>query len=431
MTKDIERKVADYINRHALFSSRDSILVALSGGADSVALLRILHTLGYRCEAAHCNFTLRGEESDRDELFVRRLCDMLQLPLHVTHFDTKGIAAARHVSVEMAARDLRYDWFEQLRLQTGTKAIAVAHHKDDSVETVLLNLIRGSGLNGLKGIQPLNGHVARPLLCLERKEIVEYLQEKGQDYMTDSTNLEDTFNRNKIRLNVLPLLESVNPMAKDHIWQTARRISEAIPLLRRAIEEGKRRVMSADNRRVDIKALCAEPSPKTLLFEILYPLGFNSSQIETIWSSLHGQSGKTIEAADWKAVRDRSCILLEPRNAGMQKPNLIIEEKDMANFTLVRDRHVACLDADRLKYPLTIRLWQHGDSFVPLGRQGRKKISDYLTDRKFSIIEKERQWVLCCGPDIVWIVDERIDHRFRVTPQTRRVTVVTHTDTKG
>jgi len=209
------KKVKEFIEKEDLFSKQDKILVALSGGADSVALTRILITLGYHCEAAHCNFELRGEESDRDEDFVRNFCRSLNIKCHSIHFETRRYADQQSISIEMAARELRYNWFSKICEESDCQVVAVAHHKDDSVETMLLNLIRGTGINGLLGIRPKNGNVVRPLLCASRQEVVAYLHRMNQTYVTDSTNLEDEYTRNKIRLNLLPLMEEINPSVKD------------------------------------------------------------------------------------------------------------------------------------------------------------------------------------------------------------------------
>lgn len=236
-------EIDKYIEEKQLFTLRDRVLVALSGGADSVALLRVLLALGYRCEAAHCNFHLRGEESNRDEQFVRELCRGLGVALHVTHFDTTAYAARHHVSIEMAAREMRYRWFEQLRQEREMSVIAVAHHRDDSVETFLLNLVRGAGINGLKGISPKNGAIVRPLLEVNRQDILDYLQHLQQPYVTDSTNLQDEYMRNKIRLNILPMLRELNPSVSESIAETAARLGDVSLLYNKEIEAGKRRVM--------------------------------------------------------------------------------------------------------------------------------------------------------------------------------------------
>lgn len=425
---DTEEKVAQYIERHRLFAAGSKVLVALSGGADSVALLCLLSGLGYPCEAAHCNFGLRGEESDRDEAFVRGLCREHAIPLHVTRFETTKEAEKRHISIEMAARELRYRWFEEVRQQCGAEAIAVAHHRDDSIETFLLNLLRGTGINGLRGIQPRRGNIMRPLLCLDRQEIIGYLESIGQAYVTDSSNLEDEYMRNKIRLHLLPLMEEIHPAARRSIQQTAAHLDEAAEIHNRSMEELCRKVRTPEG--ISIPLLQQTPAPQSVLHELLHPLGFNSAQIAEMARTLNGQPGKVFTAAGGRVVKDRDMLLVEAasisdtaQSAG--KPVLEMEEAAYTpEFAIPRDRCTACFDADKLEHPLSLRLWRHGDTFVPFGMKGRKRVSDYLTDRKFSLPRKERQWVLCCGEEIIWLVGERTDNRFRIDEKTKRVLLI-------
>lgn len=420
----IEKKIAQYIDNERLFPINTRIIVALSGGADSVALLRILHTLGYDCEAAHCNFHLRGTESDRDEMFVRKLCKTMKTPLHTIDFATEQYAIEKKISIEMAARELRYQWFAEIKEKTKADVIAVAHHQDDSVETVLLNLIRGTGINGLLGIRPKNGDIVRPLLCISRKEITDYLQNAGQEYMTDSTNLQDEYTRNKIRLNLLPLMQEINPLVKEHIIDTSNYLNDVNRIYNKGIEEGKQRVIEKGNIR--IVPLLKEPSPEALLFEILYPLGFNAAQTKNILTMLEGQTGKQFISKDgWRVVKNRELLLIDKKEKQENPPFCLIkEEKEYTkDFIIPREKHIACFDTGKLIGEINLRKWQTGDIFIPFGMKGKKKVSDYLTDRKFSIIQKENQWVLCCGDKIIWIVGERTDNRFRIDEKTKKVTV--------
>ena len=420
----IEKKIAQYIDNERLFPINARIIVALSGGADSVALLRILHTLGYDCEAAHCNFHLRGTESDRDEMFVRKLCKTMKTPLHTIDFATEQYAIEKKISIEMAARELRYQWFAEIKEKTKADVIAVAHHQDDSVETVLLNLIRGTGINGLLGIRPKNGDIVRPLLCISRKEITDYLQNAGQEYMTDSTNLQDEYTRNKIRLNLLPLMQEINPLVKEHIIDTSNYLNDVNRIYNKGIEEGKQRVIEKGNIR--IVPLLKEPSPEALLFEILYPLGFNAAQTKNILTMLEGQTGKQFISKDgWRVVKNRELLLIDKKEKQENPPFCLIkEEKEYTkDFIIPREKHIACFDTDKLIGEINLRKWQTGDIFIPFGMKGKKKVSDYLTDMKFSIIQKENQWVLCCGDKIIWIVGERTDNRFRIDEKTKKVTV--------
>ncbi|MCL1614860.1 tRNA lysidine(34) synthetase TilS [Bacteroides sp. ET71] len=422
----MKKKVATYIARQQLIEPGSKVLVALSGGADSVALLRILLSLGYVCEAAHCNFCLRGTESERDEDFVRQLCQEQTVPLHVIHFDTTGEASRKHISIEMAARELRYTWFEQVRQAYGAAAIAVAHHRDDSAETFLLNLLRGTGINGLQGIRPRNGYIIRPLLCLNRQEIITYLATLKQNYVTDSTNLEDTYMRNKIRLHLLPLMQQITPAAKENLLKTAVHLTDAALLYQQAVNEGRKRILLDGGKAIDIKALLHEPAPNTLLFEVLHPLGFNESQIENIYRSLQSQPGKKFSTGKWTVIKDRDQLLIIEEQQKNIPPVLDIQTYDYTpDFNIPHDKHSAAFDTGKLLHPLSLRLWQQGDSFVPFGMKGTKKVSDYLTDRKFSLAQKEQQWVLCCGEDIIWLVGERSDNRFRVNDATQSITIVT------
>lgn len=420
------KKVNRYIEEKALFGLRDKVLVALSGGADSVALLRVLLALGYTCEAAHCNFHLRGEESDRDERFVHQLCKKWNIALHVVHFDTKRYAAEHHVSIEMAAREMRYEWFEKLRQERDATVIAVAHHRDDSVETFLLNLIRGAGINGLKGIAACNGYIVRPLLEMSREDILSYLSDLQQDYVTDSTNLQDEYMRNKIRLNVLPLLRELNPSVSESIAETAGRLTDVASIYNKQMEAARERVLEDGN--IHIERLLKEVAPESLLFEILHPLGFNSMQIKDVFRSLFAQPGKRFAATACEVLRDRTHLFIRPRQTE-QFPQLVMERIEITpDFVIPREKQVACLDADKITMPLTVRKWRKGDRFSPFGMKGKKNVSDYLTDRKFSLFRKENQFVVCSGEDIVWLVGERSDNRFRITEETKTVLIIRVSD---
>lgn len=420
----IQQRVIQYIEKENLFTKEDKVLVALSGGADSVALLLLLHTAGYQIEAAHCNFHLRGDESNRDETFVRQLCRKYHIPLHTIDFDTTRYATDKHISIEMAARELRYNWFDKLRKDCTADVVAVAHHQDDSVETMLLNLIRGTGITGLLGIRPRNGAIVRPLLCINREEIIRYLQNIEQDYVTDSTNLEDEYTRNKIRLNLLPLMQEINPSVRNNLIETSNYLNDVAAIYNKNIEESKKRILTPEGIRIN--SLLKEPAPETLLFEILYPLGFNSAQIKDISKSLDGQPGKQFNSKEWRVIKDREFLLLEKKQREEFLPpfQLIKEEREYTpDFQIPREKNVACFDADKLDDEISCRKWQKGDSFVPFGMKGKKKISDYLTDRKFSISQKERQWVLCCGERIAWLIGERTDNRFRIDETTKRIVI--------
>lgn len=439
--EDYIRRVKQYMEGNGLLESGKGVLVALSGGSDSVALLRLLLTLGYRCEAAHCNFQLRGEESERDEAFVRSLCQALQVPLHTVRFDTLHYAQEKHLSVEMAARELRYDWFAQLIAALELQAVAVAHHRDDSLETMLINLMRGTGIDGLTGIVPRNGHVVRPLLCLTHQEILDYLQAIGQEYVTDSTNLEDHYVRNKIRLNLLPLMEQINPSVRNSLSDTMEHLRQVAEFYHNAMEKklqqlsGSATSISAtadtpsttsatEALQIPIPQLLSEGSPQLLLHELLAPRGFNSAQVRDICQSLNGPSGRTFCSKTHLVIKDRKLLFVEPCTP--LAPPRIVEERIpvTAGFQPSRSPQVACLDAAKLTHPLTLRLCREGDWFVPFGMKGRKKLSDYLTDCKVPLHQKRQQYVLCCGEHIVWVVGRRIDNRFRIDASTTEAVIL-------
>ena len=418
------KKVKEFIEKEDLFSKQDKILVALSGGADSVALTRILITLGYHCEVAHCNFELRGEESDRDEDFVRNFCRSLNIKCHSIHFETRRYAAQQSISIEMAARELRYNWFSKICEESDCQVVAVAHHKDDSVETMLLNLIRGTGINGLLGIRPKNGNVVRPLLCASRQEVVEYLHRMNQTYVTDSTNLEDEYTRNKIRLNLLPLMEEINPSVKDGLVKTASYLNDISKVYQQAIKESIDRIFITPEKEISIEKLMNEPAPQALLFEVLSPLGFNSTQVEEVYGSLNGQPGKRFISSQWQVVKDRDLLLIEKVKTANDKPQIIFEEVLLTkDFVIPKDKNTACFDANKFKGVISIRKWEKGDYFIPFGMKGKKLVSDFMTDSKFSLLKKEQQWVLSCNDQIAWLIGERTDNRFRIDDSTQKVII--------
>lgn len=432
-------KVKETICRHGLIQPEEKVLVALSGGADSVALLLVLLQLGYRCEAAHCNFHLRDEESDRDERFVRNLCRNLSVRLHVAEFETAAYARQKGISIEMAAREQRYDYFKTLCADWRLDKIAVAHHRDDNVETLLLNLIRGTGLKGLTGMRYLQHNIVRPLLDVCREEVEAYLSVKGQLFVTDRTNLETDVTRNKIRLDILPRLRQINPSVSETLQDTIARLDDAYALYTFAVAEMKQRVMR-DNR-IDVASLEALPAPRTVLFELLSAYGFNSQQVADIYDRLESEPGKLYESSEWRLLRDRGCLLLRRKDDSysclcgvLPLDGFVQVTPDMAfsirrvrcgtGFEIPRDKNTVCMDIGKLAYPISVRLAVSGDRFVPFGMKGEKLVSDYLTDRKKNLFEKERQLVVCSGEDIAWLVGERNDDRFKVDERTAYALVI-------
>lgn len=442
----LEKDTAQYIALHQLLSHHGKYLVALSGGADSVSLLLILQHLGYSIEACHCNFHLRGEESDRDELFCVELCQQHSIPLHRIHFDTKEYAALHKVSIEMAARDLRYRYFEQLRKDLDMDAICVAHHKDDSVETVLINLIRGTGINGLTGISPKNGHIIRPLLSAGRNDILSYLDAQHQGYVTDSTNLMDDATRNKIRLHIIPMLKKINPAVVDNIAHTAYHLTEANKMLQGIISESH--IVSTDTTHdtiaIDKQRLLSQASPEFALHSVLNAYHFSGNVIKDILGSINS-SGKIWQSSTHQLVIDRKQILVRAIGGTTFKPIFIPEDgyytlsdkqkirvtflKRSSEFKPSKERAKVTLDADKIKFPLRIRRTQAGDRFRPFGMKGSKLISDYLTDCKCNAFEKEEQLVVeDATNNIVWLVGRRTSDTCRIDDYTQAILQLEITD---
>ena len=421
-------KVKDYIKKHKLLSLSNLYIVALSGGADSVALLLLLDEMGYKVHALHCNFHLRGEESDRDERFCEDLCLKKNIPFHRIHFDTLMYAETHKMSVEMAARELRYRYFEQMRKDIGAEGICVAHHQDDTVETVLLNLVRGTGLRGLTGIQPRNGAILRPLLCVTRTEIEAYLATKQQDYVTDSTNLETDFVRNKIRLQVVPLLRQLNPAVSENIVRTAEHLTEAQKVLDAVVDTYK------GSKQLDLCALQQVGSAEYIVFEWLKQYGFNGSQVQQVISA---ETGSIFSSpTGYEVLKDRDRLLVEPTIMAFT-PIRIPEEGTYvlpddrrlnvrrSNPFVSKDSHEATLDARQVRFPLTVRRVEEGDWMIPYGMTGRKLLSDLMTDLKMSLFDRRRQLVVVDAQDaVVWAIGLRTDHRCRVTDATQEVIAI-------
>lgn len=402
-------KVRAYIESEIGLNPDSLVHIALSGGADSTALLLIMKDLGYRLRALHCNFRLRGEESDRDQTFVEELCRQHDIPLSVRHFDTEEEARKRGISIEMAARELRYDWFREKM----KGFVAVAHHQDDQAETLLLNLIRGTGLRGLAGMHPKHDGIIRPLLCLSHDEILHFLEDRGQTYVTDSTNSDTTYQRNRIRLKVVPLLRSINPRAVEHLQLASDNIRQSLPYYKKGIEtEFQELGITAD--RFPLSALTSH----TLLHEWLSGKGFNYAQENEILQQTNNQPGKIWTSSSHQILRDRDALILYLNSKHEALPRL---QQQMVSRIEEKGPQIAYFDADLLNGPIEVRPVRRGDAFVPFGMKGRKLVSDFLTDCKLNRLEKERQFVAVCGEDIIWLIGHRSDNRFRVTTQTTHI----------
>ena len=420
----MKETVQEYIKQNKLLRNYARVLVGLSGGADSVALLLVLRELGYKVYAIHCNFCLRGRESDRDERFVTKLCHKLRVPLRVIAFDTRSHARKQHISLEMAARELRYRYFEEVRAEMMYSAIAVAHHKDDQAETLLLNIIRGTGIRGLAAMHPMNGHIIRPLLCVSRQEILNYLEERGQAYVSDSTNGERDAMRNRIRLDLMPLLkEHFNP----NIVETLVRLSENVHTDLDAYKAGvnlifrDHDVKTSSLRITGWKEKAILPS---VLHEWLRGKGFTRSQEKEMMTGA-GESGRQWLSRTHVVTLDRGTLQLLPIGYEPQPPVLRQEIVDKIER---RSPNAAYFDADALTYPLTIRLTQKGDKIIPFGEQKPRSVQTLLKKTSLSKLARKYAWVVCHGREILWLVGVRASNHYRVTDSTLNIVKLSVSD---
>jgi len=435
----IVKKVLSFIKSEGLFSPDSRIIVAVSGGADSVMLLRVLVSAGFDCVAAHCNFHLRGDESDRDQSFVESLCAELSVPLELVHFQTEEYSSQHKLSIEMAARELRYGWFEQIRVKHVADVIAVAHHADDVVETFLMNIVRGTGIHGLTGIKPVAGRIVRPLLGIYRSEIEEYMRLNSYHYVTDSTNLQQDYLRNKFRLSVIPLLQSVNPAAKANVLSDIGHLRDVEAIYNARVSQLRQTIVTEGEDgelRVVIRELLATEAPSTLLFEYLSPLGFTATQCsDMVESAKSANVGRVWQSQSHTSYLDRGVFTVKPSRED-DSSEVIVTEEDVrggktagglsfaimpaAEVRFSKGNTVAYADFDKVAFPLVVRTWRAGDVVCPLGMNGRaKKVSDVLIDSKISISEKSAVKVVADATGkIMWVVGLRSDERFSLTEKT-------------
>lgn len=448
MDTDFVTLINRFISARQLLHKEERIIVGLSGGADSVALLSVLCELGYDCLAAHCNFHLRGEESNRDERFCRQLCDRLNVELLVKDFDVQAFRDATGESIEMACRTLRYDWWNSLLQSSKGAVIAVGHHKEDNVETFFINMLRGCGIGGLKGMLPKAGNIVRPLLGVSRTEIEGYLTSKGLMYVTDSTNFENDFRRNKLRNILLPELEHLFPGATDSVYKTICCLQGNYNLYEDCVENLRQKYVSSANGINLSKIVTDEPHPDMVLFELLSPLGFNMTHVSNILSSFTESgycqaSGKRfvssgvimlLDRGYLRAVRDSDDIIssecMKVTLSDTPFSSLIISKRE---FDSLKKSHSLnpdslYLDAGILDTPhdFTLRRWLPADRFAPFGMKGSKLLSDLFNDCKIPVDKKATIPVLLCDNKIIWVVGIRSSRDFAVMPDTKRVLMVTY-----
>ncbi len=430
-----------HIEQQFAFLKRGKLLIACSGGLDSVVLSRLCHKLDVSIGLAHCNFNLRAAESDGDEAFVTELAIQLGCAIHTKHMDTAAYAAAEKVSIQMAARALRYDWFQEVVHTHGYDYVLTAHHSDDNLETFLINVSRGTGIEGLAGIPEVNATYIRPLLPFSRAQIRSYAEDHGIQWREDSSNKSTKYLRNKLRHEVIPVLKTITPSflqnfetTLTHVKQVNLFVQDQVARVRDELFE----FQELDIIKIPIPKLIQYQNPKTYLYFLLKEYGFTAWN--DVYQLLEAQSGKQVFSATHRLLKDRTDLLLSPLKPKVDDRTYSLPEGEdtiLVPFGVLKlkavkqlgDKNLTTIyvDKEKLKYPLVVRKWKEGDYFYPLGMHGKKKLSKFFKDEKLSLLAKERVWVLCAGDAIVWVINYRADHRFRITPRTKQLLKVTIT----
>ena len=431
----------DYISQHNLTQKDNKILLAVSGGIDSIVMTDLFYKSGFKNIAiAHCNFSLRGEESDGDEKHVRQFALEHDIPIFVIRFHTKEYAKMHKVSTQVAARELRYAWFKRLRAEHGFDFIAIAHNMNDNMETVLLNLTRGSGLTGLTGIKAKNEYIIRPLLFATRQMIEEYSKENDITYREDSSNSENKYNRNKIRHLVTPVLKEINSAVEENISETSERLSEIESYIEQRVTEIRKELFNynGDIISIDLKEFKNLIPNKSICYEVFKIFGLTASTTKDLMTIINGSVGSHVTTFSHRFMRDRETLLITPHEIDKISTHIIhnVEELNADkgfsaevveiddNFIIPKSSEIACLDYEKIEFPLILRRWENGDSFSPFGMRGKKKISDYLIDKKVPMVKKEKVMVLTSNGKIAWIVGERIDNSFKITNKSKVALII-------
>jgi len=429
-----------FIHHHQLFLPDQKILLAVSGGIDSVSMFHLFLEAGFRFGVAHCNFNLRDEESDGDEKFVKELSQRHHITFHVIHFNTLEYAELNGISTQMAARELRYNWFENIRKQSHYDAIAIAHNQDDSIETFFINLIRGTGIKGLTGIKCSAGNIIRPLLFASRKDIIAYCSSGNIQYREDSSNKTTKYLRNKIRHTILPLFEELNPVFRHTMSENMEHLAGNAFIFEENIAQLKKELVIPTEYGfvIDIHKLKIQKNVPVILFEFLSDFNFSSKMILDISRSLDAESGKQFFSDTHTLVKDRSQLIVAKTDLQLseryyieedvteiiQPIHLTLAKISNEDYNLPVDKNIASVDYDQLIFPLILRKWLEGDYFMPLGMNHMKKISDFFIDNKFSLVDKKNTWILISGNKIIWIAGHRIDDRFKITNLTKQICVI-------
>lgn len=427
----------NFIAVNNLIKPGDRILLTVSGGIDSMVMAHLFYKQNYNIGIAHCNFGLRSTASDKDEDLVRNFAGDHKIPFYVKKFQTKEFAGKNKLSVQMAARDLRYKWFEELRKENGYDTIAVAHNLNDNIETLLINLTRGTGLAGMTGMKPLSNKIIRPLLFATRKDILNYRNKHKIEFREDSSNADTKYTRNKIRHLVIPVLKEINPSIESTLNETAERfgglneiVAEYMEILREKISEEKGEFIT-----FNVSSLKAYLHNKTVFFELFRPYGITNALLNDLVKVIAGKTGGQIITDSHRIIKNRKELVVSEEGSGKEAFYSIETIEALSNFPgissaryvkitdtfeIPSDRSMACIDATKVTFPLVIRKWKAGDHFCPLGMNQRKKLSDYFIDNKYSLFDKENIFILESDGEIVWIIGDRIDDRFKITGTTTK-----------
>ena len=419
-----------------LFQPNSKLLLAVSGGVDSVVLCALCKQAGYQFAIAHCNFKLRGADSDRDEQFVQDLAQKYEVPFFVTHFDTTLLAKTAKKSIEATARDLRYAWFEAIRTEKGFDCIVTAHHADDNIETVVMNFFRGTGIKGLRGILPKQQKIILPLLFARRNLLEAFIIEQQLQFVTDGTNAANDYTRNYFRNAILPLISARFPEAAENVLRNIQRFTETELLYQQATAILLKKLVTKKGNEAHIPVLkLSKTIPlNTVVYEIIKDFGFTAHQVADVTGLLQAESGKLVSSASHRIIKNRNWLIIAPIKT-TEAQHILIEEKDSSidfeagylridhasvNKTqLTTDSSIALLDKALLSFPLLLRKWKTGDYFYPLGMKKKKKINRFLSDQKLSLTQKENTWVIEMDKKIIWVVGQRIDDRFKISSATK------------
>ncbi len=439
-----------HVIANSLFKKTDKLLIAVSGGVDSVVLCDLCFHAGFNFEIAHCNFQLRGNDSEADEKFVIELASKYKVKHHVVKFDTEKFAADNKQNIQLAARNLRYTWFNHiLSNDTSITNILTAHHADDNLETILMNFFKGTGINGLKGIQSnhagIGGKIVRPLLFANKSELIDYAKSNNCQWREDVSNESDKYTRNFFRNQIIPLIENVIPEAKANVQNNIKRFNEIAVIYDNAILNIKSKLLERKVNEIHIPVLklIKHDAFETILFEIIKPYNFTSSQLNDAIHLLHADSGKYVLSYSHRILKNRNWLIISPNETQDESVFIIESDTKIVHFgsnkitientsstQFSNDSAIALLDLKNIQFPLMLRKWKQGDYFYPLGMLKKKKLSRFFIDIKLSLLEKENTWVVESNKKIIWVVGKRIDNRFKISDTTESVLKLNLVSTK-